>query len=250
MGASRIPILTFHALERDSAPTSFFPALFERAIQKWHAAGWRTISLQAAVRHVREGTLFPDRSFVLTFDDGYASVYRVAFPVLDQYGMTATIFIAPGASGAGGTTALPRLYGREMLSWNEIREMRAHGITFGAHSLTHRDLTRLDLQELEHELRAGQAILADSLGEPIPLFAYPLGRHNARVRALAGQYYTAVCSDRLGLADHNSDLLALERVETFYMRNSWAADGLTHDWFRYYLGARNIPRTLRKIVLG
>lgn len=246
----RIPILTFHALEHDSAPTSFLPALFERAIQKWHAAGWRAISLGDVVRHVRAGTPFPTRSFVLTFDDGYASVYQVAFPLLRQHGMTATVFIAPGANNAGGMTPLPPLYGRQMLTWNEIREMRAHAISFGAHSLTHRDLTRLDPPEQEHELRTSQTILADALGEPIPFFAYPLGRHNARVRALAAQFYKAACSDRLGLANRRSDVYALARVETFYLRAPRAADGLTHNWFRYYLAARNIPRTLRKMVSG
>lgn len=240
----------FHALDHDNAPASFAPASFERALKKWRAAGWRAISLDDAVRHVRDAAPFPARSFVLTFDDGYASVYRVAFPLLRQHNMTATVFVAPGEKNARGSTALPTLYEREMLRWHEIREMRAYGITFGAHSLTHRDLTRLDNATLDRELRAPQALLADALGEPVPLFAYPFGKYDARVRALTAQHYAAAVSDHLGLTTLRSDTYALERVETFYLRAAWAADGLTQDWFPFYLALRRVPRAFRKRVVS
>lgn len=245
-----IPILTFHALENPTTPISFPPALFERAIKKWHAEGWRTISLLDAVRHIQARTAFPPKTFVLTFDDGYASVYQHAFPLLRALNMTATIFIAPNADGNTQARApLPVLYQRDMLRWNEIRELRARGFHFGAHTLTHRDLTRLADNEIENELRVARDILADALDEKISLFAYPMGKYNARVRTLTAQFYDAACSDKLGIANFNSDVFALERVETFYLRAKWAAEGFTRAWFPLYLGVRNVPRTMKRIVL-
>jgi len=244
-----IPVLTFHALASGSGPIYFPPATFARAAQQWHAAGWNTISLLDAVRCVREHAPFPACSFVLTFDDGYASVYRVAFPILQQYNWTAIIFIAPGEhASTQGDASLPQLFNGEMLRWNEIREMRAHGITFGAHTLTHPDLTRLDHAYAENELRLSQSILADALGEAIPLFAYPFGRFNTQVRELTARYFQAAVSDRLGLMNAQSDVFALERVETFYLQADWAANGMPRSWFKWYLAARNVPRQARRAV--
>ncbi len=243
-----IPILTFHALEANSIATSFPPALFARALKKWHAAGWRTISLFDAVRHIQTRTAFSPKTFVLTFDDGYASVFQHAFPILHELEMTATIFIAPQKNVAGNSIdALPTLYKRAMLRWDEIRELRAHGFHFGAHTLTHRDLTRLDDAEIAYELRASRDILADALGEKISLFAYPLGKYNARVRTHTAKFFDAACSDQLGIANFNSDIFALERVDSFYLRANWAADGFTRAWFPPYLKMRNVPRLLRRL---
>lgn len=44
----------------------------------------------------RQGKPFPERSFVITFDDGYQSVFNEAFPVLQRYGMSATVFLTVG----------------------------------------------------------------------------------------------------------------------------------------------------------
>lgn len=249
-GANKIPILAFHALEDASTPLSFPPASFERALKHWQAAGWRTVSLYDAVCHLREGIPLSDKTFVITFDDGYASVYRIAFPLLQQYGMTATLFIAPGenASHAGGMTPLSTLYEREMLRWSEIREMDAHGIHFGAHSLTHRNLTLLDESEREREISESGKILQDALGHAISFFCYPMGYLNPRVREITSKYFQGACSDRLGIANSTSDLYALERVETYYLRSAWATDLFTSRWFPFYLGARNVPRALRRRV--
>lgn len=247
-GVSSIPILTFHALDETDAPISFSPVMFARALKRWHAEGWRTLSLFDAVCHLREGIPFSPKSFVMTFDDGYASVYRAAFPCLRKYGMTATLFIAPGEKGGSGQTPLPRLYGREMLRWNEIREMDAQGMDFGAHSLTHRDLTQLPEEELEREVRVSGEILQDALGHAIPFFCYPKGYSNARVREVTARYYQGACSDRLGIANSASDLYALERVEMFYLRAPRAADLFMSRWFPYYLAARNVPRILKRRV--
>lgn len=248
-GANKIPILTFHALENTTSPMAFPPALFERALKTWHAAGWRTIALSDAAQNLRERAPFPEKTFVITFDDGYVSVYQAAFPVLRECGMTATVFVAPNAEGqTADTTRLPPLYGRAMLRWGEIRELRAYGIHFGAHTLTHANLIKLDDRRLRRELCESRDILADALGEKISLFAYPFGKYNGHVREMTAQYYDAACSDRLGIANFSSDLLALERVETFYLRPLWAADGLTRSWFPWYLHARNVPRSVRRWV--
>lgn len=250
-GVNRISILTFHALQETRSPTAYPPAAFARALKNWRAAGWRTLSLNDAVRQLESRTPLPEKTFVLTFDDGYASVYRIAFPLLRELGMTATVFIAPGEGSErrGDLMSLPTLYGREMLTWGEIREMRAAGIDFGAHSLTHRNLTQLGDGTLEREIRESRAVIEDAAGGRVSFFAYPMGFYDARVQELARRHYAGCCSDRLGLANFKSDLYALERVETYYLRGAWAADALTRGWLPWYLELRKLPRRLRRVIL-
>jgi len=73
--ANCLPILTFHDLKDHSSVISFSLELFRRGMLKLHEKGYQTISLLEAVDHLTQRKTFPDRSFVITFDDGYESVY-------------------------------------------------------------------------------------------------------------------------------------------------------------------------------
>lgn len=66
------------------------------------------ISLDEGVHKLRGGTLSP-RSVMITFDDGYRDNLTIALPLLEKYGVPATIFITPGFIDGG-----PRLW------WYEI----------------------------------------------------------------------------------------------------------------------------------
>jgi peptidoglycan/xylan/chitin deacetylase (PgdA/CDA1 family) len=233
MHAGRVPILTFHALDDRRDVCGFSAGVFRRAVERLRAAGVRTVGVAELADAVRHGRPLPDRSVALTFDDGYRSVYDEAFPVLRDAGMTATVFLTVG-SGAG--ERLPTLASREMLAWSEIREMHRHGFVFGAHTLSHRDLTRLQAPEVEREMRTSQAIVADRLGTVVSCFAYPYGRFDATSHAIARELFASACSDALGLVGPASDPWALERVEMYYFR--------TDRRFAVTLG-RRLPACLR-----
>lgn len=65
---------------------------------------------------------------------------------------------------------------RKMLSWDEIREMSAHGIEFGAHSHTHPILSQVPLEEAKRDILLSKTILEEQTGKPVHHFAYPNGR--------------------------------------------------------------------------
>jgi peptidoglycan/xylan/chitin deacetylase (PgdA/CDA1 family) len=183
---------------------------------------------------------------VITFDDGYQSVYEVAFPVLQSHGIPATVFLTTGAAAASGR--LPSLEGRTMLSWEEIREMQRHGIDFGAHSCTHLDLTRLRPERLEAEVRDSKEIVEQGLGRAITSFAYPYGRYDRRVRDVVRRHFAAACSDRLGFVKAGSDPYGLERVDTYYLRTERLLKLARSRAFPWYVRARALPRRIRRAV--
>jgi peptidoglycan/xylan/chitin deacetylase (PgdA/CDA1 family) len=249
--ATTLPILTFHTLEERRAVISVPPQLFQRGMACLHQAGYQTMSLLEAVEYLHGGLPFPDQALVITFDDGYKTVYDYAFPVLQRYGMSATVFLTVGpghtASPAG---RLPSLEGRTMLAWDEIRQMHCHGIDFGAHSCTHPDLTRLPPLQVEAEVCSSKAIIEDALSAPVVSFAYSYGRHDQRSRGIVQQHFACACSDTLGLITTRSDIYALERVDTYYLRTDRHFELMRTRLFPWYIRACSVPRRLRRAVLS
>lgn len=251
MGVARggPPILTFHALDEATAPDSFPPDRFARGMAALHAHGYRAIDLQDLVNAMGNGEPFPERAFVLTFDDGCDSVYVQAAPILARYGWTATIFLVTGEGGRqAGPDRPPEVSGRRMMSWREIDDLRAAGYSFGAHSLSHPDLTRIPPARAEWEITASKERLAEALGIEIRAFAYPFGRHDASTRAIVRRYFDCACTDRLGLPRRGGDLHALERVDAHYLRRDRLLSAILAPWFPLYLRARAVPRRLRRAV--
>jgi len=244
-GSKSFPILTFHAIDTRPSVISFSPAVFERGAYLLHNLGYRTLSLPDLCNCMARGVSFPDRSVVITFDDGYQSVYDRAFPVLQQYGMTATVFLTVGSTKQ---TRLPPMEGRPMLSWSEIKEMHRAGIAFGAHTMTHPDLTRLPAATLEAEVLDSKRAIEDVLGASVVTFAYPFGRYDERCRELVSRHFLCACSDRLGLLRKTSDPHAMERVDAYYLRTERLFRTIPTSFFPLYVKARSFPRRIRRAV--
>jgi peptidoglycan/xylan/chitin deacetylase (PgdA/CDA1 family) len=246
-----LPVLTFHAIDDADSVISYEPGLFSYAMDRLHAAGYRTISLSEALGHLRDGRPFPSHAFAVTFDDGFQSVYTDAFPALHRHGMTATVFLTVGSTPpASASGRLAPFEGRAMLSWPEIREMRAAGIDFGAHTLSHPDLTRTSADQVEHEMTASKAVIEDALGTPVTTFAYPFGLFDDQSRRIAARHFSGACADTLGILSPRSDPYALERVDAYYLRSRRLLALATTALFPWYVLARAVPRGLRRWVQG
>lgn len=244
-----LPILTFHALDDQPLVISFPPQLFQQGMGRLYAHGYRTLNLAEFASYLGTARPLPEKSFVVTFDDGYQSVYDHAFPVLQRYGFSATVFLTTGeTTPRTEAIRLPSLYGRFMLSWGEIKEMHRWGIQFGAHTLTHPDLTRSPHERAEAEICGSQQIIEDSLGGPVSCFAYPYGRYDSNTREIVREHFTCACSDTLGLARTGSDPFSIERVDAYYFRSERLFNVVPTSFFPWYIGARNVPRRMRRAL--
>ncbi len=115
----------------------------------------------------------------ITFDDGYQSVYRTAFPILQPRGILATVF--PVVDFINRANSWDYQLGRPTyhLSWDELRELVQAGWEVGSHGLTHRRLAQLPLSEIQKEVRESKQRLEDKLGCRVTSFCPPFGSCSA-----------------------------------------------------------------------
>lgn len=249
MMPSTLPVLTFHNIDERPSVISISPKVFKHSMERLRKRGYRALSLRKVRDILKCGEPFPDRCFGITFDDGHRSVYTEAFSVLQDYGMSATVFLTVGeSSSVRSTGSLPSLNGRPMLSWYMIREMHRWGIEFGAHTCTHPDLTRISIDHVKTEISESKMIIEDALGESVSCFAYPYGRYNRRIRNIVQKYFLCASSDKLGLINQNSDLYALERVDAYYLRTDRLFQIMSTEIFPWYILACSIPRRIRRAI--
>ncbi|MGH8372647.1 MAG: polysaccharide deacetylase family protein [Gammaproteobacteria bacterium] len=139
-------------------------------------------SLPKIVDYLKQGKPIPDHVIAITIDDAFQSVYENAYPRLRARGWPFTVFVSTAAVDAH----LP-----DFMTWEEMREMKQHDVTFGDHTVDHAhmvfrrpgesDLSWADRsrhQILQAQSRLQQELGTDTNAEP-KIFAYPYGEYDA-----------------------------------------------------------------------
>jgi peptidoglycan/xylan/chitin deacetylase (PgdA/CDA1 family) len=115
--AGAVPVLLYHRLDTRDNDYSVAPAAFDAQLARLNASGFEAVTLDRYVRFMRgEQVELPSRPILITFDDGYASSWEIADPLLDRYGWSAVMYIATGYVGRDG-----------YLTWDQLQEMQASG---------------------------------------------------------------------------------------------------------------------------
>jgi peptidoglycan/xylan/chitin deacetylase (PgdA/CDA1 family) len=181
-------VLCYHALSPTwEADLSTTPERFERQIAMLAGRRYRGVTFSEAVRSSGAG-----RVVAVTFDDAYRSVLELARPILERFGMPATVFAPTDGVDAARPLDWPGIdqwhggpHERELtpMSWADLRTLAAAGWEVGSHTATHPHLTQADDATLEDELRRSKATCEQHLRSPCESLAYPYGDVDARVVA-------------------------------------------------------------------
>jgi peptidoglycan/xylan/chitin deacetylase (PgdA/CDA1 family) len=156
----------------------------------------------------------PDKTVVITFDDGLADFFTGALPILVRYGYPATLFITTAyINQSAGWLRSRRGENHPMLSWSEVREIADHGIECGSHAHSHAQLDILPVKKIRDELRNSKDILEQHLLQSVQSFAYPFGLNSPNLRQLVQQAgYSSACAVRHTMASAADDRYALARI--------------------------------------
>lgn len=206
-----IPILAYHSVgdhPRDGTMRwSVSPADFEEQMAVIAERGLQALTVAQYAAALRGETALPHHPVLVTFDDGFADLATTALPVLQRYRLVATAFLVSAWVGRRSPDADP------VLAWEQVHELRAHGIQIASHGNSHRALDCLPAADAEREARLSRQMLADGLGEEIVSFAYPYGYSSSRVRrAVRAAGYSSACGVKNALSHQGDDLFALARV--------------------------------------
>jgi peptidoglycan/xylan/chitin deacetylase (PgdA/CDA1 family) len=178
-GYQTIPILAYHRFGGKDGKMVVTPEAFAAQMKYLADNDYRVIRLADLVDFLGGTRALPSRAVVLTIDDGYASTYHHAFPLLKQYGFPATVFVYTDFVGA-----------KDALTWAQMQEMLASGlIDIQSHSKSHESLVAMLPGESERsyrarvdkELIAARDVLQRKLDTAISSFAYPYGDTSAAV---------------------------------------------------------------------
>ena len=246
--SNAVPILTYHSLDDSGAVTSVAPGDFDQHMRILAERGFTGVTLSALLDFWDgQGTL-PPRPVVITFDDGFANVLEHAAPRLSDLGFGATIFVVSGRCGQTNDWSdqgpdAPRL---PLLSWSELGQMAAAGFEFGAHSVTHRPLTKIPQSEAAREIVESKAAIEDRLGQAVQTFAYPFGLFNRHVCDVVSAHFRAACSARLGKAQPTQNRHLLPRLDVYYFRRPELFRTFETPAGRCYLALRRVAREVRR----
>ena len=242
-----LPIITYHALGNQRSPVWIDENVFEAQLDAFVRHGYQGLTLAAAIDRFHDGTL-PERSVVLTFDDGYESVFSIAWPKLHDRGFPATVFLVSDFCGRDNRWPgqPPSLPVERLLTWEQIQILIADGWEMGAHTLTHPPLSLLRAADIEREILDSRRIIIERIMQPVTSFAYPYGATSPDARSIVRRHYTAAVGTRLGLARPDDDCHELPRLDAHYLHAAYVPYLRTPVVAAYLRGRDGLRRTRRR----
>ncbi len=178
----KILIFGYHQIREirsiDGPKTKMFittPETFDKEMKFLYDKGYHTISTTDYINYLKTGKadFNINKSVILTFDDGYASQYTNALPILKKYGFTATFFIYSDCVDK---------YPVCMTSV-EIKDLATNGMKIGNHTDHHAFLPKYNTETVRSEINVNKQIIIDLVGTSSVenIFAYPYGGTDERV---------------------------------------------------------------------
>ena len=170
-------VLMYHELK--TTPLNEFdttPEAFASQLDWLKDNGYATLSLEEFISYTKKGEGFPEKSVMITFDDGYSGIYYYAFPELKKRGMKATFFITASTIGGVKGTSYPHI------TYEQLAEIAANeNISIGSHTVSHSRLSELSNDALKIDVAKSKQILENFTGIKISAIAYPEGYYNGDV---------------------------------------------------------------------
>lgn len=202
--AGHATILLYHRFGDDRYPTTSVSIKdFYRQMKYLKNNDYRVISLSELIGLLEQGREVPDKTVVITIDDGYKSTIK-AFEILREFGYPFTLFLYMEAVGR-----YP-----DFLSLEDLRNMVDYGkVEFGNHSYSHGAFGfDVDLKRFLEDLEESESRFVKIFGRKPTVYAFPYGFYNpALIEVLRQRGYRAVFTQDPGNVDESSDPFKLNR---------------------------------------
>lgn len=185
-----VSVLGYHDFTRDQTATEMLLPVdkFRSQMQAIKDLGLRVITLEEFLAWKTGKLKLPERSILITIDDGWKSVYTEAYPILKEFNYPFTLFLYKNYVDGGG----------KALSSEMIEEMQANGASIGSHSVSHpypsvtKKARRAGAESyaafLKKELGESKSFLESKFSKPVTTYAYPGGYHTPEMFPIADSF--------------------------------------------------------------
>jgi peptidoglycan/xylan/chitin deacetylase (PgdA/CDA1 family) len=155
----------------------------------WLRRRRRVVPLSDGLARLDKRGRLPRGTAVLTFDDGFSSLYDHLLPLVRMHRMPVTVFLVANTLSTEGQhvdwVRRPPGWDLTTLTRDQVLEMQDAGVDFQSHSWAHLDLPSLGYEACRLDLQRSRELLEELLGRRVPFLAYPRGRHDEQVRRAA-----------------------------------------------------------------
>jgi peptidoglycan/xylan/chitin deacetylase (PgdA/CDA1 family) len=209
-GYQLVPVLSYNQFARGkSSKLVVRKKAFESQMDYLKRHGFRVITVDNLLDFLDFKTQIPEKSVVITIDDGWKSTYDIAYPILRKFQYPATLFLRTDVIGK-----------KKGLSWKQVRELSENGVDIQCGTNSHHDLLSLTtkqslpvyLEALKTALSEPKKAIDRHLGKECRYLAYPKGKTNSLVIALLKKYgYRAAFTNKRGSTPFFADNYRINR---------------------------------------
>lgn len=210
-----VPILMYHRIaDIPGDRNTVHPRMLAEQLAYLKQQEYNSITLRDLELHLTAKTPLPPKPIILTFDDGYEDNFTNALPLLQEYGMKATVFVVAGWIGRNnGWENYPGKPHCQVMSWEQLQQWQEAGMDIGSHTMNHSALSRLTNEEIKVELAISKNLLEEKLNREIEFLCYPYGDFDQRVKETAQAVgYRGALAIFQGTSLWRNDLWSLRRV--------------------------------------
>ena len=225
-------VVMYHRFgESDLPSTNIRLEQFEAHIKELTGGPFSVMGLPELLSTLRNDKLLPDRAVAITIDDAFRSVYTEAWPRLRAAKLPMTLFVS--------TDDVDR-NSKAYMTWDQIRELKAAGVTIGNHTASHLSMVKATSADNAKELLRSNARFRAELGSVPKLFAYPFGEYGLKLRNLIiNTGFTAAFGQHSGVLHKDADQFFLPR---FSMNEAYGGVA------RFRLAVNALPLPVRDVM--
>ena len=198
-----IAVLYYHSVrQNEDNELIISPHKLKEQLQFLKDQGYVSLTLTEAKEYILNNKTIPEKSILITFDDGYMDNYSNAFPILKELNMKATIFCIGS-----------HLDGSYYLSEDAIKELVDYGIDIQGHTVNHDKLSTLTYEDQLKTLKSSKEYLEKITHREVFAVAYPFGQFNDdTLKAAKESGYSLGFVTDTGMAMSSDNPLKLKRI--------------------------------------
>lgn len=219
MMQKKLPILMYHRICVDKTPIALsrfrlLPSQLKKQLKWLKRHGFYSFSIKEWTYCIENNINIEGKPIILTFDDGYLDFFEHAAPILLDQEFTAHVFIVTDKVGHMADWDAQFGEPAPLMSWDQIKQLDASGISFGSHLASHTAADKLSKESLIDEAKRSKVILEEKLTKKIETLALPFGISNQEIEeTLKTVGYSQLFLANREMAFINSNPLHIPRLE-------------------------------------